>query len=226
VCTSEPKAFLDDVFETIAYKSYLPNAPPPPSKTQSSVGGATTAAQSAAPNGPAQGGSRKRGFDDLGDSAYPDGRSMAHEGGRAMKQPRRQSRRERRAGRQETFPPLGPPGSLPPGMPAFDPNNPMEAMMQMQAMGLLPPMPKMYQPLGGRGGRPRRRGRCRDFDTKGYCSRGSSCMFDHGNESVYVPPAGNMGNDGRCYPYLHSVQDSSQIRGPYAPFPGAAATLS
>lgn len=84
---------------------------------------------------------------------------------------------------------------LPHGMPSFDPNNPMEAVMRMQAMGLqYPGMPEFpQQGFGGRG-QPRRRGRrCRDFDTKGYCSRGNTCMFDHGNESVYVPPTAAQG---------------------------------
>lgn len=72
--------------------------------------------------------------------------------------------------------------------------------MQMQAMGL--PFPGMPAPQGFRGGRnqTRRRGRCRDFDTKGYCSRGNTCMYDHGNESVFVPPM-PMGQNGEGQSY-------------------------
>lgn len=71
-------------------------------------------------------------------------------------------------------------------MPQFDPNNPMEAFMQMQqAMAMqFPGMAEQMRMGFGRGApKPRRRGRCRDFDIKGYCSRGNTCMFDHGNES-------------------------------------------
>lgn len=79
-----------------------------------------------------------------------------------------------------------------PGMKHFDPKSALETIMQMQAMGL--PYPGMAEfmaqmpPVGGGRNSQRRRGRCRDFDTKGYCSRGNQCMYDHGNTSVYVPP--------------------------------------
>lgn len=64
-------------------------------------------------------------------------------------------------------------------MPPFDPNNPMEAFMRMQAMGMpFPGMPEYFSQNGNRR-QQRRRGRCRDFDTKGYCARGSTCMFEH-----------------------------------------------
>lgn len=80
----------------------------------------------------------------------------------------------------------------PPDM-AFDPKA-MEAFLQMSSMGM-PPYPGMpgMPPQGFGGGRnqPRRRGRCRDFDTKGFCSRGSTCPYDHGNESIFVPPMGD-----------------------------------
>lgn len=81
------------------------------------------------------------------------------------------------------------------GMPPFDPQNPipMEAFL---ALGMpYPGMPPF--PSGPRGGRSRRRGRCRDFDTKGYCSRGGTCPYDHGNESMYMPP---MQGDGEYNP--------------------------
>lgn len=68
--------------------------------------------------------------------------------------------------------------------------------MQMQAMGMpYPQMPKF--PMSFNSGRnSRRKGRCRDFDNKGYCSRGSTCPYDHGNESIFVPPMGPPG-DGK-----------------------------
>jgi hypothetical protein len=41
----------------------------------------------------------------------------------------------------------------------------------------------------GRGGRLGQMGgrRCRDYDTKGFCARGNSCKFEHGQDSIYVP---------------------------------------
>lgn len=79
-----------------------------------------------------------------------------------------------------------------PGMKHFDPKSALEAIMQMQAMGIPYPgmaefMAQMPPVGGGRNSQRRGRGRCRDFDTKGYCSRGNQCMYDHGNSSIYVP---------------------------------------
>ncbi|KAG8626954.1 hypothetical protein KVT40_005899 [Elsinoe batatas] len=59
---------------------------------------------------------------------------------------------------------------------AFDPMNPM-AMMQalQQAMGMVQGM------QGYQNGQHRRTGkRCRDYDTKGVCTRGATCPYDHG----------------------------------------------
>lgn len=114
-----------------------------------------------------------------------------------MKQPRRGGRRGRggdaRGGRHRS-----PTGASDFPMPPFDPFNglPMDVLVQMQAMGL--PFPDM---VGGRGP-PRRRGRCRDFDTKGYCSRGSTCQYDHGNgnDSLYMPPLRSQ--DGKLHPWV------------------------
>ncbi|KAL8820318.1 MAG: hypothetical protein Q9191_007539 [Dirinaria sp. TL-2023a] len=88
--------------------------------------------------------------------------------------------------------PLPPP---PPG--SFD--DPMAMMTAMQAMGLppLPGMPPFPQagsppvPQYGQGspGQPVKNkinARCRDYDTKGYCTRGVNCPFQHEN-SVMMP---------------------------------------
>lgn len=69
--------------------------------------------------------------------------------------------------------------------------------MQMQAMGM-PFAGLQGYPQLSFGGRPqkhqaKRKSRCRDFDTKGFCSRGSTCLYDHGNESIYVPPSVSSG---------------------------------
>jgi RNA-binding protein 26 len=89
--------------------------------------------------------------------------------------------------------PNPPPGTLP-----IDPSNPMAALMAMQAMGFpgpgIPPYSNTGAPmdlsrLPGAGFPPARRAqRCRDYDTKGFCARGNSCKFEHGTDSIYVPP--------------------------------------
>ncbi|MCJ1437876.1 hypothetical protein MMC27_007263 [Xylographa pallens] len=90
---------------------------------------------------------------------------------------------------------------MPPvGMP-FDPNDPIGAMFAMQAMGFppLPGMPTLAQAASPTGysqpegqsfsgsptnGNGRIRSRCRDYDTKGVCTRGNSCPYEHGNHIV------------------------------------------
>lgn len=97
---------------------------------------------------------------------------------------------------------------MPPGMPSFDPNDTMSAILAMQAMGL-PPIPGMPtfpqagspngQPQFGGQGIPRANGnrrdtrqRCRDYENKGYCTRGDACPYLHGTDRVVVP-----GQDGK-----------------------------
>lgn len=188
----DPKIFLDDVFQAITYKSYVPGAPPAPKPGQLSQ----PQSQPQPFDGDAQNGSRKRGFHDRDDLDPSEEQDAFQQGGRAFKQARRGGRggRDDMRGR-----PMGPIHGLParPDLPPFDPNNPMEAFMQLQAMGLPYPMPKF--PMGFNSGRnQRRKGRCRDFDNKGYCSRGSTCPYDHGNESIFVPPMGPPG-DGKPF---------------------------
>ncbi len=103
-------------------------------------------------------------------------------------------------------PPLPPAFPNMPNMPMparlpFDPNDPMAAIMAMQAMGL-PPLhgmpalpgaasPNGHHPFGGQGSPafagPRRRERCRDYDTQGYCARGDSCPYEHGTDRLIAP---------------------------------------
>ena len=74
------------------------------------------------------------------------------------------------------------------GMPTFDPSNPMETLMQMQALGLFSGMPDP----SAWGNTTGRAGRCLDFDEKGFCSRGSTCPYDHG-----FMPGMDINNDGK-----------------------------
>lgn len=144
----------------------MPGAPPPPKLSSTSNSG-TTANLPPKPSN-----SRKRGFDDAGDTFDYDG--YQQHGERAHKQMRRGGRRNDDFGGYAT------PGGMP-NLPPFDPTNPMEAFMRMQAMGM--PFPGMLDYHGNAPGpRQRKRGRCRDFDNKGYCSRGSTCVYDHSQE--------------------------------------------
>ena len=103
----------------------------------------------------------------------------------------------------------GPPPNLPnfpippPSLP-FDPSNSLATMMTLQAMGLpafppIPPLPQAIsstdssdltaQPPPFPGLSPERtiNPRCRDYDTRGYCTMGDSCPFEHGQDRMVVP---------------------------------------
>ncbi|KAI0489791.1 hypothetical protein F4859DRAFT_462202 [Xylaria cf. heliscus] len=123
--------------------------------------------------------------------------------GYPYKQPRRGGGFGQRAGRYED--PFGPrnhrgpppfpkpPGSVPYGAPlpfgpsSIDPNAIIENIQILQSLlpsgiDLPPPVYSGTVPPSHR-----RKQRCRDYDTKGYCSRGGSCNFEHGTPS-YIPP--------------------------------------
>jgi RNA-binding protein 26 len=88
--------------------------------------------------------------------------------------------------------------SPPPRMPPLDPNNPMAALLAMQTLGFplpgMSPFPQATSPLGQSGSPApgysthKKAQRCRDYDTKGFCARGNTCMFEHGTDSIYMPP--------------------------------------
>ncbi|RDA95219.1 hypothetical protein CP533_1832 [Ophiocordyceps camponoti-saundersi (nom. inval.)] len=178
--SEDPKTFLDDVFSAIKSRSYRPGGVPPPSTSSSDARPVESTA-----------GARKRTFGDTSDAVDVAERQEPDQ--RFHKQPRRGGRRggmEESRGRQ---------GAFPPTLPQFDAGNPLETMMQMQAMGIpfaaLQGYPQMAMGTRPQQHQAKAKRRCRDFDTKGYCSRGSTCMFDHGNESIYVPPVAARGQE-------------------------------
>ncbi|KAH0496704.1 hypothetical protein TgHK011_004053 [Trichoderma gracile] len=138
--TEDPKTFLDDVFQAIAYKSYRPGAPPPPkpvaSGPASAIGASAPplATSSSTYGGATHPPSKKRGLHDDG----------GHDGhathGRHHKQPRRGSAH----GRADDSA-MGGYVSVDsmPGMKHFDPKSALETIMQMQAMGI--PYPGMAE---------------------------------------------------------------------------------
>ncbi|KAL9593118.1 MAG: hypothetical protein Q9219_007674, partial [cf. Caloplaca sp. 3 TL-2023] len=159
--------------------------------------------------------SRKRSYTDQNNrTGFNDMHYMR--GDRQTKQPRREGpkagQHDAFNGRSLPNPPKSPhdaalPGQFPfPGVPppSADPHDPLMAMM-LQAMGL--PMPPVPQNMAGSSaysptaysppfnGPPtfnsakklENRARCRDYDTKGFCVKGISCPFEHGNDHVVAP---------------------------------------
>jgi len=209
----DPAIFLNDVFEAIRYKLYLPGARPPP-KIESPAFSSPLAAtapnfmpgsiptpnfvpnQSMVP----QPGPRKRGYVDYD---APAGTDNPFTGQRAYKQPRRGKggRAGRSVGSGYGRGQLPWPGQFDPGaMPLFDQDNPMEAILRLQAMGL--PIPNIRglgrMPRFGEGPSRQQNGlrqRCRDFDTKGFCTR-PGCVFDHGSDPVLAPGPIPLPNEG------------------------------
>lgn len=184
------EAFVDDIFTAIQTKSYDPSRPAP-----------APAPVFAGQQQPFE--SRKRALDD--DEAQ-NGRIQSYEGGdRPVKQMRRGGARggfEGRGGRFAQQPPMhqqqwqqapqmppmpqiGQMPAPPSGMPPYDPNNPMSMLLAMQqamglpAMGAMPGAPPVQKKPGRR---------CYDYDRKGFCARGASCPYEHGDEALVVPP--------------------------------------
>ncbi|KAL2131531.1 hypothetical protein VTI74DRAFT_4931 [Chaetomium olivicolor] len=205
--------FVRDVFDAIAYRSYLPGAPPPPKHAPGSA--PAVAAQSPTnlyyddslmASGPTfqppfQSGSRKRAYNDWDDPNAQNGRDGAF-GGRSFKHPRRGAF----GGRGPQPDDVGNFRGVPPAMPLYPPSSsqmpsqgaaptpatvgyfdpskgPMEAMFGM-SMAAGHPMPELMSQ--DRGQYPlKRRKKCRDWERKGYCQRGANCMFQHGDDPVY-----------------------------------------
>ncbi|KAI1431209.1 hypothetical protein GGR50DRAFT_680773 [Xylaria sp. CBS 124048] len=77
---------------------------------------------------------------------------------------------------------------LPFGPPALDASSILENIQILQS--LLPTAdlpPPLYSGVGNTAPR-RRKQRCRDYESKGYCSRGNKCNFEHDAQPLYIPP--------------------------------------
>lgn len=190
---------MDDVFAALAYRSYLPGAAPAPKVApplpQPPVAPSSGSRYPAALSGAAsafapQSGSRKRSYHDLGDA---ESRAVSGDrggfGGRATKQPRRHGY----GGAPSAFnngAPAGlfqnhafPPAALPSAELEYDP---MPLMPNMDALlsgfhapppgGFPPGAPHFSAPAKGQVSRRRR---CRDYDAQGFCTRGSTCQYEH-----------------------------------------------
>lgn len=210
---TDTQVFTNDLIQTIKHRSYVPGSrPPPPAQpvpTPQPSFGAPISSQPYLPTGPATAG-RKRGFQDRGDYDAPNGREQYHIGGRPFKQPRRGGGRKGYVDPDRPQPvqelQYGYPNStgldanapaFAPGGPALDMTgfmangDPMEAMRKLQElqqqiglqMASFPNFsqqqiypPQRQQPQ-------KRRGRCRDYDNKGYCARGHNCMYEHSSDT-------------------------------------------
>jgi hypothetical protein len=230
--------FVNDVFQAIVYRSYLPGAAPPPPKHAAALPAPTAAGQlpppslyyddnpmgGAAPTYPPprfQNGSRKRGYNDWDDPNAQTGRDAAGFGGRPVKQPRRGGRGPRSSddvngftrGGAPGIPPYPPPGQLPPQGPPgpstvgyFDPNGAMDAILGM-SLATGHPMPELM-----RGHLPpKKRKKCRDWEKKGYCPRGTSCLFAHSNDPVYPPMPGPPFGAMQALPQPSAVEGTTGI---------------
>lgn len=225
--------FVNDVFEALAYRSYLPGAPPPPPKHAALP--APTAAGQFPPNlyydddqmagAPAypprfQNGSRKRAYNDWDDPMAQSGSGRdAGFGGRAFKQPRRGARGPRSddmntfGGGPPGMPPYPMPGQLPPQGPPgpatvgyFDPKGAMDAMFGM-SLAAGHPMPDMLRGQFP----PKKRKKCRDWEKKGYCPRGTNCMFAHSNDPSYPPLPGPPFGGMQALPQPSAVEGMTDI---------------
>ncbi|KAL2153310.1 hypothetical protein VTH82DRAFT_4465 [Thermothelomyces myriococcoides] len=156
-------------------------------------------------------GSRKRPYIDWDDPNAQNGRDGGGGGGggggyggRTFKQARRGGGRGPGPNELHSYgngasvvPPYPQPGQFPPGPPPgpstigyFDPKAGLGTMYGM-SLAAGHPMSELAQGHFP----PKKRKKCRDWEKKGYCPRGTNCMFAHSNDPVYPPvPAPPFGN--------------------------------
>ncbi|KAI1081672.1 hypothetical protein F5B20DRAFT_52004 [Whalleya microplaca] len=228
-------AFIEDLFQAVRYRSYLPGAPPPPATIRHSLPPAAAAhppsrpeyrpqlPYGAAPIGQPfpQSASRKRPYNDRDDNDVDIIlTSQNHYGGpQPFKQPRRGGSFPQRGRRFDDSygyrgqrggpgpyqsvpgpggygapqPPFSP-SQQDPALAPIDPNSIIENIQRLQQLGIpIPQLPELPRPTYSGSAMPpprRRKQRCRDYDMKGYCSRGNNCLFEHGPGSLYIPPPG------------------------------------
>ncbi|OQN96470.1 hypothetical protein B0A48_17526 [Cryoendolithus antarcticus] len=170
------ESFVDEVIAVITKKQFNPSHVP-----------ATTGV---APNG---NGSLKRSLQDDGEAE-----SLPHYGDVAHR-PSKQTRSGNARGGCFQQPPQqewqsGNQLPAPPNAPTVDGNSPFAALLAMQQMMGLPPLPGMPpmpspQPYHTSGHASAKSGRrCYDYDAKGYCAKGASCNFEHGEDAIILPP--------------------------------------
>ena len=216
--------FVNQVFDAIKTKSYKPGHIPSPIPSKPPPQ-AALATHSSRPQAEPYNGRRtsfgaqdpkKRSHNDMagntsgGDAHYSQGerqkRSMrGGRGGRGTGTGRGgfDSNGFSRSTAPQTMPNFPNMPQMPPGM-GFDHNDPLAALMAMQAMGLpLPSLPGFPQAGSPQGQTPfgqpmpsgfeKKKGKCNDYENKGFCFRGESCPYQHGNDRIVMP-----GTEGLC----------------------------
>lgn len=199
---SDTKTFANDLTRAIKYKTYIPGAAPaiPPPSSSIPAGPALAGRKrgfhdrgdpDAPPEyDPFQGVSPSR-------RAIKQARHSGGYGNRGYIDPDRPQPVEQihygGGGLNAHAPPFAPTG--PANMPGYEPAmTPLEAVRQLQKLQeQINMMAGMAGMAGGffqspQGFAPQlrsaphsKRGRCRDYDTKGYCSRGPNCLYEHSN---------------------------------------------
>lgn len=209
--------FVDELFRVLQHRAYLPGAPPPPPK------GTPLPSDPIARNGFGDGqapqhlaspadvrdvkDNKKRSHQETADVEGTNGHGQFAVNERAYKQPRR--------GLGHGAPTDNPGLEYLPNPPAqfapFHQSQSGQFRAQHQAPSLPPAGSLSHfdgahpRPYGPSHERPRRRKPCRDFEVKGFCSRGNSCQFDHGSAPIHMnsgsPTAGQPGRpDGKPCP--------------------------
>lgn len=112
---------------------------------------------------------------------------------------------------QYASPPGGFPG-MPAGFPPFNQNDPMAAMLALQTMGFpqIPGLPLPVPPQAAGQGQQQQPGelpakssqRCPLYETQGICYLGAACPYQHGQDSLVVPPKDD-GKDPTFSRFLH-----------------------
>lgn len=194
---SNTDAFVEEIFQAIATKSFDPNRPPP--KPAASVYQPPKRQSVELPRQLNESKKRSYSYHDWDREEDANGQIQSYQGGeRPVKHARRgargydqrSTRQSLKASRQYGMPQRMPQlPTPPPGMPQFDPNNPMASMLAMQQMmGMFPDMVNGASPTNGHSFKPpQRKQRCRDYDVKGFCAAGASCPYEHGEDTFVVP---------------------------------------
>ena len=196
---ADTQSFVNEIFKVLHNKSYVPGYTYPSNKVSSaSAVSPSSTGISAFKGEQAKNRARKRSYNDSQEDPRGQDAHYKH-GDRQVKSTRRGGIHSGgyggfgANGSNAGSTPFNPRMPIPPSMP-FDPNDPMAAMLAMQAMGLPLPgagsLPGFAVGANGHGpGKSKINARCRDYDTKGICTRGVNCPFDHGLNQIIIPPA-------------------------------------
>ncbi|KAK4554046.1 hypothetical protein LTR86_008887 [Recurvomyces mirabilis] len=192
------QTFVDEIFSAIATRSYDLSAP----SSRIPVSGLDTTGRAYNPSNKVPAGSRKRSYHDWDAQGGQNGHIPVLETiTRSSKRTQRGSKPSNlsrskisppsyASSSNQTRPSMQLPSlpTPPPGMPPFDLSNPMASFLAMQqTMGMFLGMPDggFFERAGGISATSED-GRCHDYHTKGFCTRGTSCPYEHGGNAVFI----------------------------------------